>query len=162
MVYQSHSFDVSSSLQQSVRNRKLLHPVDCLFLFLLSSNNKTLSEILLELQSSLEENETTLINVRRGAIWTDTCRQMTRKRFSPRRNISVKFADSEGNSEGAVDVGGPKREFLRLAVRAANLDSGVFIGPEGCRTLYANSMGTSFLYIVFDVYGKTNPYTHNA
>ena len=87
---------------------------------------------------------------------------MTRKRFSPLQNIYVKFPDIEGNSEGAVDVGGPKMEFLRLAVRAANLDLGVFIRPEGCRTLYANSSGTSFLYIVFDVYGKTNPYTHNA
>lgn len=58
---------------------------------------------------------------------------MSRKKFSPGNNISVKFADNVGTSEGAVDVGGPKREFLRLAVRSANLDSGVFIGAEGCR-----------------------------
>ena len=43
-----------------------------------------------------------------------------RKRFSPYNRISIKFADNEGNSEGAVDVGGPKREFLRLVVKAAN------------------------------------------
>lgn len=43
----------------------------------------------------------------------DTCRQLMQKRFSPYNRISVKFGDNEGNSQGAVDVGGPKLEFLR-------------------------------------------------
>ena len=73
-----------------------------------------------------------------GLIRVVKCRE---KKFSPANNISVKFADNVGTSEGAIDVGGPKREFLRLAVRSVNLDSGVFIGPEGCRMLYPNSLG---------------------
>lgn len=101
-----------------------------------------MNDVLQELRSQLDINETMFINVRRGAIWTDACRQMTRKRFSPGSTISVKFADSEGNSEGAVDIGGPKREFLRMAVKAANLDSGIFVGPETCRSLFRNSVGT--------------------
>ncbi|XP_068744490.1 G2/M phase-specific E3 ubiquitin-protein ligase-like isoform X2 [Montipora capricornis] len=107
-----------------------------------STNNNlvTLPEILQELQGKLNRGESSHINVRRSAIWIDTCRQLMRKKFSPLNNISVKFADKVGTSEGAVDVGGPKREFLRLAVRAANLDSGIFIGPEGCRSLYPNSI----------------------
>ena len=82
------------------------------------------------------------VNVQRGVIWADACRQMTRKRFSPRNTISVKFADSEENIEGVVDIGGPKREFLRMAVKAANLDLGIFVGPEICRSLFRNSVGT--------------------
>ena len=106
-----------------------------------SNNTATLPEILQELQGQLNREHSSHINVRRSAIWSDTCRQMSRKKFSPGNNISVKFADNVGTSEGAVDVEGPKREFLRLAVRSANLDSGVFIGPEGCRMLYPNSLG---------------------
>ena len=61
-----------------------------------------------------------------------------RKRFSPNNRISVKFADNEGKSERAVNVGGPKREFLRLVVKAVNEDSSIFIGPVGCRSLFPN------------------------
>ena len=73
-----------------------------------------------------------------------------RKRFSPRNQISVKFADSEGKSEGAVDVGGPKREFFRMLVKAATEESGIFIGSDGCKSLFLNSNGTCFV-IVFVV-----------
>lgn len=89
----------------------------------------------------IERDQTAYINVQRSAIWSDTCRQLTRKRFSPLHQISVKFADNEGKSEVAVDVGGPRREFLRLVVKAANVDSSIFIGPEGCRSLHPNSIG---------------------
>ena len=69
-----------------------------------------------------------------------------RKRFSPYNRISIKFADNEGNSKGAVDVGGPKREFLRLVVKAANEDSGIFIGPARCRSLFPNFVGMCLLF----------------
>ena len=68
-----------------------------------------------------------------------------RKRFSPYNRISVKFADNEGNSEGAVDVGGSKREFLRLVVKAANEDSGIFVGPARCGSLFPNVVGMCLL-----------------
>lgn len=89
----------------------------------------------------IDRDQTAYINVRRSAIWSDTCRQLTRKRFSPLHQISVKFADNEGRSEGAVDLGGPKRESLRMVVKTANGDSGIFIRPEGCRSLHPNSIG---------------------
>ena len=43
-----------------------------------------------------------------------------RKKFVPKAVISVKCADDDGSSEGAVDAGGPRREFLRLLIKAAN------------------------------------------
>ena len=76
----------------------------------------------------------------------DTCHQIKCKRFSPYNRISIKFADIEGNSEGAVDVGGPKREFLRLLVKAAKEDSVIFIGPARCCSLFPNIVG---MYLLF-------------
>lgn len=55
--------------------------------------------------------------------------------------ISVKFADDDGNSEGAVDAGGPRREFLRLLVKAANEQSGLFYGKVDQRVLFPNAAG---------------------
>ncbi|KAK5607975.1 hypothetical protein CRENBAI_007263 [Crenichthys baileyi] len=46
----------------------------------------------------------------------------------------VTFVDDEGQSEGAMDDGGPSREFLRLQV-AALRDSRYFVGPEGTKNL---------------------------
>ena len=105
------------------------------------SNNITLAEILRQLQGKINTEQLSFINVRRSAIWVDTCRQLLRKRFSPNNRISIKFTDNKGNSEGAVDVGGPKREFLRLVVKAASEDSGIFTGQPGCRSLYPNAIG---------------------
>ena len=42
-------------------------------------------------------------------------------------------------------MGGPKREFLRLVVKAANEDSGIIIGPAGCRSLFPNFIGMCLL-----------------
>ncbi|MGH0189678.1 UNVERIFIED_CONTAM: hypothetical protein FKN15_037320 [Acipenser sinensis] len=41
---------------------------------------------------------------------------MSRPNFSPTKQMDIKFTDNEGISEGAVDLGGPKREFLRLVL----------------------------------------------
>ena len=34
---------------------------------------------------------------------------LIRKSYSPDNNVSVKFTDDSGTSEGAIDLGGPKR-----------------------------------------------------
>ena len=82
-----------------------------------------------------------IVNVRRRHIWEDSCRCLQRESFSPKATISVCFADDFGNSEGAVDIGGPRREFLRLLVKAANEHSGIFGGPVNRRVLVPNSNG---------------------
>ncbi|XP_035990293.1 G2/M phase-specific E3 ubiquitin-protein ligase-like [Fundulus heteroclitus] len=53
------------------------------------------------------------------------------------------FVDGEGQSEGAVDDGGPSREFLRLLV-AALRDSRYFEGPEGSKNLSLVHRGVEF------------------
>ena len=125
----------------------LEHLIIYLFVF---TNNRTLAEILREIRANIDGDRVSLINVRRRAIWEDTCRQLGRKQFSPNNRLSVKFADNQGGSEGAVDLGGPKREFLRLAVKAANEESAIFVGPPGCRSLFPNTTGMclSFIYMI--------------
>ena len=54
--------------------------------------------------------------------------------------MSVKFADDVGLSEGAVDLGGPTQEFLRLAVREL-YESSMFSGEPERRVLVPNSKG---------------------
>ncbi|XP_046852630.1 G2/M phase-specific E3 ubiquitin-protein ligase-like [Xenia sp. Carnegie-2017] len=47
------------------------------------------------------------------------------------------FADEIGSSEGAVDLGGPTREFLRLAVSGA-FSSNAFLGLPSKKVLVMN------------------------
>ena len=67
----------------------------------------------------------------------DTCLEKS----STRRQFSVKFADDDGNSEGAIDAGGPRREFLRLLIKAANEHAGLFYGKLDQRVLFPNATG---------------------
>ena len=118
-----------------------------------SNDSVQLRDILQTLSQRVVDTATTsYINVRRHHIWEDSARILRRKRFDPRSIISVKFADDDGTSEGAVDLGGPRREFLRLLLQASNLQSGVFQGPEDRRVLFANSLGgweSMFAELVF-------------
>ena len=50
----------------------------------------------------------------RSSVWEGALRSFKRSSFDPRKTIFVNFADGAGIDEGAVDSGGPKREFLRL------------------------------------------------
>ncbi|XP_044766285.1 G2/M phase-specific E3 ubiquitin-protein ligase-like [Coccinella septempunctata] len=54
---------------------------------------------------------------------------MSRKSFDPFKKISVIFTDCGGMSEGAVDMGGPKREMFRLVLKYLE-ESSLFIGQE--------------------------------
>jgi len=51
------------------------------------------------------------------------------KPFSPDNKVSVKFTDDSGTSEGAVDLGGPKREFFTLVLEWI-VNSQLFCGTE--------------------------------
>ena len=105
-------------------------------------NIVSLQDILNELRSNERiQSKRSYINVRRRHVWEDACRHLCRKKFDPRAIISVKFADDDGNSEGAVDAGGPRREFLKLLVKAANEESGLFFRKLDQRILFANASG---------------------
>ena len=52
---------------------------------------------------------------------------MSRKSFSPSHKVSVTFTDDTGNAEGAVDHGGPTREFFTMAIEWL-LNCHMFVG----------------------------------
>ena len=49
--------------------------------------------------------------------------------FAPLAGLDVCFVDADEASEGAVDSGGPSREFFRLLIRQF-LDSPIFEGGD--------------------------------
>ena len=114
----------------------------CFFFVHCRNCTRQLSEILKELQDKTAQTEVRCyVNVRRNFVWEDTCALLGRKRFNPRATVSVKFSDDDGNAEGAVDAGGPRREFFRLLLHAANEKAAIFQGPLHRRVLFPNSAG---------------------
>ncbi|CAL8234386.1 unnamed protein product [Boreogadus saida] len=62
-------------------------------------------------------------------IMRSSLQAFRRRRFNPEARLDVVFVDSEQTSEGAVDGGGPTREYLRLLMKAIH-QSSIFEGPE--------------------------------
>ncbi len=59
--------------------------------------------------------------------------------------MSVKFSDDMGKNEEGVDLGGPRREFLRLLIESI-AKSPMFEGKEHSQNLALNSTGTNLLF----------------
>ncbi|XP_041854877.1 G2/M phase-specific E3 ubiquitin-protein ligase-like [Melanotaenia boesemani] len=74
------------------------------------------------------------INVCRHNIPQGSLKAFQRQRFNPKAKLDVVFVDEEMNAEGAVDEGGPTREFLRLLLKAIH-GCCVFEGHEKDRHL---------------------------
>ena len=73
------------------------------------------------------------ILVRRSHIWQDAVRAFSRTSFDPHKCIRITFIGEE-----AVDDGGPRREFLSLAVQELAEDGNIFQGPQHSRFLVHN------------------------
>ncbi|XP_047231453.1 G2/M phase-specific E3 ubiquitin-protein ligase-like isoform X2 [Girardinichthys multiradiatus] len=69
------------------------------------------------------------VNVMRDSVLESAFRAFKRQRFSPWHRLNVTFVDTAGVTEGAVDDGGPTREFLRLLITEIK-DSSFFNGPD--------------------------------
>ncbi|CAB1455150.1 unnamed protein product [Pleuronectes platessa] len=69
------------------------------------------------------------INVCRDNVLPCSLRAFKRKSFDPEARLDVVFVDEDDNGEGAVDEGGPTREYLRLLMRAVH-QSNIFDGHE--------------------------------
>ena len=69
------------------------------------------------------------IYISRGNVWTSALRQFSRRRFAESTDmLYVSFASDENTTEDAEDLGGPRREFFRLLVKAIYKESGAFEG----------------------------------
>lgn len=63
-----------------------------------------------------------------------------RRRFTPEAKLDVVFVDEDMIGEGAVDEGGPTREYLRLLMKAIH-DCCIFEGHEKARQLALSTEG---------------------
>ncbi|EDO28199.1 predicted protein, partial [Nematostella vectensis] len=100
--------------------------------------DKDVSDILDELAKAIDLNHLTKLNIARKFLWEGAKRALSRKTFSPTHKISVKFTDDFGTSEGAVDWGGPMREFFSLIMQFLE-DSHLFCGKENRKFVSFNS-----------------------
>lgn len=89
----------------------------------------SLQEILEQLALKINEDKISKFNISRSHLWEGALRGLRRKSFSPDNKVSVKFTDDSGTSEGAIDLGGPKREFFTLVLDWI-VNSQLFCGPE--------------------------------
>ncbi|KAF1371434.1 hypothetical protein PFLUV_G00278370 [Perca fluviatilis] len=75
------------------------------------------------------------VYISRANVWTTALRVFKRPSFAESCDkLYVTFASDEHDAvEDAADLGGPRREFFRLLVKAIFQDSGAFEGtPNGC------------------------------
>lgn len=84
------------------------------------------------------------INVMRDCILPSAFRAFGRPRFSPENRLNVVFVDEDNVGEGAVDEGGPTREFLRLLMLELK-NSQYFCGDEEFRNLALVSRGMKYI-----------------
>ncbi|CAM4572632.1 unnamed protein product [Leuciscus chuanchicus] len=96
-------------------------------------------EILLELGQEINYNQSCRFNINRKNLLDGAFRAFTRKSYDPFKRISVRFSDECGNFEEAVDLGGPRREFLTLLMEAIE-KSALLAGPDGRKNLALDSV----------------------
>ena len=99
-----------------------------------SSQVGDVKEILESLASVIDESSISKFNISRNHLWESAKRGFNRKTFSPAKKMSVKFTDDLGASEGAVDLGGPRRELLTLLLQYLR-NSSIFVGEEASKSL---------------------------
>lgn len=83
------------------------------------------------------------VNMMRDSVLQSAFRTFKRQRFSPWHRLNVTFVDNAGVTEGAVDDGGPTRDFLHLLI-AEIKDGPFFNGPDYQKNLSLVSQSRSY------------------
>ena len=105
------------------------------------TKDTTQRNVVKELMDKIDTTkDTTQLNVIRGKVLDGARRAIKRPSFDPERPLSLKFMDDGGSSEGAVDEGGPRREFFTLALRELN-GGNMFAGPTREKFIIPNHRG---------------------
>lgn len=104
-----------------------------------TSQDVDVSGILQRLRGKLKEKpiRANQINAVRGEEFDCASRAFSRAHFDPESKLDVVFVDGDGG-EGAIDEGGPTREFCRLLARQLQSHQ-IFEGPLERRTLALDS-----------------------
>lgn len=106
-----------------------------------------MEEVLQELSSKIKTNQQCRFNINRYAVWEGALRGFRRLSFDPTFRICVKFSDDTGRNEEGVDLGGPRREFLRLLTETIAASS-MFEGRENSKNMALDSTGYYSLYFI--------------
>ena len=97
----------------------------------------TSSEVLTDLRSATDTTSAVVkFNISRSRVRKGARRAFLRHNYGATKAMCVKFMDDIGMSEGAVDQGGPLREFLQQLMDYLAEDSPVFIGASGAKHLF--------------------------
>ena len=70
-------------------------------------------DVLASLRPAVPASGVTRANVSRAHIWDGARRTFLRSKFNAQQPLCVKFTDDVGVTEGAIDQGGPRREFKK-------------------------------------------------
>ncbi|XP_051810862.1 uncharacterized protein LOC127535907 [Acanthochromis polyacanthus] len=97
-------------------------------------------DILQALSTKINHQKKCKFNINRSTVLDGAIRGFKRGTYDPCHTISVRFSDDMGVPEEAVDLGGPRREFLRLLMEALP-QSSMFEGEEGKMNLALDSTG---------------------
>lgn len=97
-------------------------------------------DILKELGKKIRNTGICKFNINRAAVLDGAIRGFRRVSYNPNHTMCIKFSDDKGTTEEAVDLGGPRREFLRLLMEALS-HSEIFEGHEGHLNLALDSFG---------------------
>lgn len=95
-------------------------------------------DILQQLAEKINHQKKCKFNINRSTVLDGAIRGFRRGTYDPYHSISVRFSDDMGVAEEGVDLGGPRREFLRLLIEALP-QSAMFEGQEGKMNLALDS-----------------------
>ncbi|XP_059389810.1 uncharacterized protein LOC132123265 [Carassius carassius] len=107
------------------------------------TNEPDLKTLLATLVSNVCIEETpssNMINICRQNVMNGAVQAFARRTFTPEAKLSVVFMDDFNQAEGAVDEGGPKREFFKLLMVALK-ERSLFTGPQNNKNLSLDSRG---------------------
>jgi len=99
-----------------------------------------LRELQLSIDSESSPPTANMINVLRGNVRDGFGRALQRSRFNPLKKLDIRFVDVDNNTEGAVDSGGPTREFFRLLL-VEIFSSSIFSGDDNIKMLELSTAG---------------------
>ena len=81
-----------------------------------------------------------VVNVDHADVWSSALETFQRPNFSTYDRIRAKFTNYLGQSVDKIDMGGPRREFLRLLMSKLQ-SSKIFTGPMMSRQLTMDEEG---------------------
>lgn len=116
----------------------------CFPMFSYSTEKVPVDEILLELSRKISTQRQCKFNINHGAIWDGAKRGFQRVSYDPTYTMCVRFSDDMGKTEEGVDLGGPRREFLRLLMDTITM-SYMFEGKDNRKNLALDSTGNNLL-----------------